>query len=222
MVEHGETERRHRQLVAEVRLTTVVTGWGTCGLPVVSTDIPCINSRIFPSRSGCPSRSYSVDEHLRATYSKLFVVAESERASLGHINASSAVVGVPDRPRASTAVHLIDGGDHGPPGTHVRIHGGGRTFPSRGPLLPAKRGCPGLAPPPRRTAPTRRRRPSRSPSPTSSPTRGSSRASSDQVGLHPSPSDAGREGAYPVGGIDETTLVRLANPRWSEWRLRLA
>ena len=103
MVEHGETERVHRQLVAEVRLITVVTGLGACGLPAVSTHAPCTGSRIIGQRCERPNRSDSVDEQLRATYSKLFAVAGSGRTPLGHITAFSAVAGVPDahpaRPR---------------------------------------------------------------------------------------------------------------------------
>lgn len=137
MIEHGETERRHRQLVVEVRLITVVTDLEAYGHPDSSAHRSC---RAVSHTSARPKRSDSVDEQLRATYSKLFDVLASGKPSLGHITASTEVAGVPDRPHASTAVHLIDGGAHGPPAIHVRIHGGGRTLPPRGPLLPAKRG----------------------------------------------------------------------------------
>ena len=52
---------------------------------------------------------------LRAAYGHLACPAPRGRNHSCPITASTAVARVPDRPRASTTVHLTDGGAHGPP-----------------------------------------------------------------------------------------------------------
>ena len=96
-----------------------------------STARPCHRSPLQDAAE-MPVHGNSVKRIPRDTYRYFDTIPPNVSATARPITASSAVTRVPSGECVSTAVHLIDGGAHGPPEVYVRIHRGGLPPPRRG------------------------------------------------------------------------------------------